>query len=473
MAAFRAAGKMADRVPAQCRTKMEPGDVLFFAVSAAGSAAECARDNCGLLLLFVALALFSYAVYKSFLRPPIYVTEMTEVGFDHIPRGVDRALHITRAQSSKQLGKKLPPPYPNGWFVVAESRDLKVGKVVPVDALGLNLCVYRGEDGLARCVDAYCPHLGANLAIGGTVCGSCIECPFHQWRFGADGVCVSIPGVDADVPTGFCPSRSAQRYSSNFETFALVSVSATVPKGISIKTWRTMEVDGAVWIWYDAEGREPLWSVPEAAELKKWGFRGRNEFLVNAHIQEIPENGADIAHLNAIHSTSLLTDIGDKFPFLHNIIGRHIWSAEWSKGEEDHIATVDIVHKYVIMKFNTFTMKVTVMQIGPSHVRLRFNSPLGPILVSQSVTPLSALLQKVVNRIYSPTLNAPLGAWMVLGEAYQLKRDVAIWNSKRYVHSPTYVKTDRTIRAFRSWFMQFYSEKSIPLRQAMQNPLDW
>lgn len=42
--------------------------------------------------------------------------------------------------------------------------------------------------------DAYCPHLGANLGVGGIVKGDCIECPFHQWSFRAsDGECTNIP----------------------------------------------------------------------------------------------------------------------------------------------------------------------------------------------------------------------------------------------------------------------------------------
>nr|XP_032528311.1 cholesterol 7-desaturase-like [Danaus plexippus plexippus] len=102
-----------------------------------------------------------------------------------------------------------------------------------------------------------------------------------------------------------------------------------------------------------------------------------------------------------------------------------------------------------------------------------FTSPLGPMVVLQSVTPLGPLLQRVIHRVYTPTLNAPLGAALVVLEAYQFQRDVAIWNSKRYVNSPTYVKSDKTIRAFRTWFSQFYSKNSIPLRDAMQNPLDW
>ncbi len=48
--------------------------------------------------------------------------------------------------------------------------------------------------GQVSIVDAYCPHLGANLGVGGRVIGNCIECPFHGWQFdGETGKCTSIP----------------------------------------------------------------------------------------------------------------------------------------------------------------------------------------------------------------------------------------------------------------------------------------
>lgn len=60
--------------------------------------------------------------------------------------------------------------------------------------LGEQVAVFRAENGKAHVVDAYCPHLGANLAVGGRVLGNCIECPFHGWQFqGSDGKCVKIP----------------------------------------------------------------------------------------------------------------------------------------------------------------------------------------------------------------------------------------------------------------------------------------
>ncbi len=67
---------------------------------------------------------------------------------------------------------------------------------------GQELAVYRGDDGKAYIVDAYCPHLGANLGVGGQVKGNCIECPFHAWTFrGSDGKCVDIPYTEKGICT--------------------------------------------------------------------------------------------------------------------------------------------------------------------------------------------------------------------------------------------------------------------------------
>lgn len=92
-------------------------------------------------------------------------------------------------------GQKVPPPFPNGWFVVAESREIVSGSAKSVDCLGENFVVFRSsKDDEIFVLDAFCPHMGANLGVGGIVRGNCIECPFHQWRFsGQDGKLIEIP----------------------------------------------------------------------------------------------------------------------------------------------------------------------------------------------------------------------------------------------------------------------------------------
>ena len=39
--------------------------------------------------------------------------------------------------------------------------------------------VFRGDDKKACTLDASCPHLGANLGVGGVVKDNCVVCPFH------------------------------------------------------------------------------------------------------------------------------------------------------------------------------------------------------------------------------------------------------------------------------------------------------
>lgn len=83
----------------------------------------------------------------------------------------------------KKMGKTLPP-HPNGWFIMCRSAELAKGQVKEIHYWGQNIALFRGQDGIAYALEAYCAHLGANLAIGGTIkYGNCIQCPFHGWTY--------------------------------------------------------------------------------------------------------------------------------------------------------------------------------------------------------------------------------------------------------------------------------------------------
>ena len=100
-----------------------------------------------------------------------------------------------------------PPPYPEGWYKLADSADVARGDVRYLQCLGERLVLFRSDvsDELGV-LDANCPHQGANLA-GGTVKNVCLECPFHRWTFRADGVV-------ADVP--YCSTRTAALRTPNW-----------------------------------------------------------------------------------------------------------------------------------------------------------------------------------------------------------------------------------------------------------------
>ena len=77
--------------------------------------------------------------------------------------------------------------------MVAYSEDIPSGEVKGLEYFGTKFIGYRGEDGQVQVHAAYCPHLGADISVGGKVVGNCVRCPFHHWQFGPDGQCTEVP----------------------------------------------------------------------------------------------------------------------------------------------------------------------------------------------------------------------------------------------------------------------------------------
>jgi len=89
--------------------------------------------------------------------------------------------------------------YEQNWYAVAMSDEVTVGKAIGADYLDGRVVVWRGEDGVARVMSAWCAHLGTDLSIGDVV-GNEIRCAFHHWHYGDDGVCTRIPAGDKIPP---------------------------------------------------------------------------------------------------------------------------------------------------------------------------------------------------------------------------------------------------------------------------------
>ena len=88
------------------------------------------------------------------------------------------------------------------WYFALPSAALAAGRLVPRDLLGEPVVFGRGRDGAAFALRDICPHRGIPLSDG-RMTGGEVECCYHGWRFGADGVCTAIPslveGQDLDV----------------------------------------------------------------------------------------------------------------------------------------------------------------------------------------------------------------------------------------------------------------------------------
>ena len=59
--------------------------------------------------------------------------------------------------------------FPRGWFAVAWAGELGSDEPMSLNYFDKHMVLWRDAGGVARCIDAYCPHLGAHLGIGGKV----------------------------------------------------------------------------------------------------------------------------------------------------------------------------------------------------------------------------------------------------------------------------------------------------------------
>jgi phenylpropionate dioxygenase-like ring-hydroxylating dioxygenase large terminal subunit len=114
-----------------------------------------------------------------------------------------------------------------------------------VEVCGEILVVARLGDGVAVLPDV-CPHRNAPLSEGKVVDGH-LECPYHGWRFGADGGCRFIPALGPDATV---PPRAHLVAPLVREAYGMVLVCLepgdTEPPLLEVPEWG---VDGIVPVW--------------------------------------------------------------------------------------------------------------------------------------------------------------------------------------------------------------------------------
>eukprot|EP01036_Dinobryon_divergens_P023117 gene23117-31434_t len=112
----------------------------------------------------------------------------------------------------QRRSRTYPGHISNTWYHICDSSELPtlssgegLSRVKQVRMLGQVFALWRTSDGKPICMDAFCIHLGANIAghVDGTGAAiitrhngvDCVECPFHKWKFAADGSVKDIPYI--------------------------------------------------------------------------------------------------------------------------------------------------------------------------------------------------------------------------------------------------------------------------------------
>lgn len=303
-------------------------------------------------------------------------------------------------------------PIPNGWFAVAWSRDLEAGQVVKLRCFDRDLVLYRTRDGRPVLLDAYCPHLGAHLGVGGRVFGKTLRCPFHGWRFDESGRCVEIP---------HCKS---------------------IPPLARVKSWDVVERNAMIYAWRHAEEKPADWEVPTIDVIGNpdWTAPRLVDIDVAVPMQELAENNFDPVHFEFVHGTPAPPP--SDYEYAEN--GRFVR------------AVSKMTRETPVGTFDTRLIRET-FGLGLSTVVSEGIPGVGTMLFV-SVTPIDATHSKM-RWLLTVTKNIAddFGEEFMTGIVNGVMMDVPIWENKIHRDRPVLCETDKEIAEFRRWTRQFYS----------------
>jgi len=312
--------------------------------------------------------------------------------------------------------KRHPLPFPDGWFAVGFSDDLKPGTLHTVPFMDEEVVLYRTRSGIARIIEPYCPHLGAHLGYGSKVDGEHLICPFHGLRYGIDGYC-SKQGAGAPL------------------------------QHIRLNTRETRELNGLLYVWHDSKGRPPAWELPLFDLVD---YSPPRESLINirgGHIQDCVEGAVDLAHMSWLHG---LADPVLSPPHFDQHRMEIDLTAVWhGLPFIMHLDIYGLGYVHLISKLPSLGVSITTL-LTSTPVR----SQEWIIRHAQRLQiPLFVRFPSLLQRV----LYAPLTWYIDYWLKSQLKRDAKIWHHRRYKKQPCLTSEDGPIMRYRQWTTQFYS----------------
>jgi len=446
------------------------------------------------------------------------------------------------------IGRTIPN-YPNGWFRIMASKDIKKNEVKYVNLHGENMAVFRGDDNIVYALDAYCSHLGANLGINGTVVHDrCIQCPFHAWIFdGKTGNCVIGKDYKQKEATVYeyvfneedefvqkkdsgedfkCENEIKNNSNSisfknkkpkitigNSENEETCNLKQKSKQNIKIRKFPVIERSESVFVWFNATDMLKFKETNENEEItdfpyeplditffqKKSEYRGTSLNKINAHVQDIAENGGDLMHFIYVHN--------ELIPY----IIKCFWDAKWIsaadpqlksklalKGNETFNKTrMDLIDRFITEKnknyigvialensiqitgvpkqFNFFSL--TGFQVGPGLVYLFLTTPFFNVCLMQYIETKDKYTQWLYHDIYaSRYLPYWFSAILLRMEASQVLNDGVIWDNKKFAFNPTLNlgnPADKTLFDWRTWYTQFYKDCRKYEEKKRKENLDW
>ncbi|MFI5966424.1 Rieske 2Fe-2S domain-containing protein [Streptomyces asoensis] len=172
----------------------------------------------------------------------------------------------------------------NTWYVAAWSVEVTANPVRRV-ICKQPIVLYRTPDSAPVALADRCAHRAYPLSTGRTV-GDSIECGYHGFAYGPDGVCTRVPAQPA------------------------------IPARARVRSYPVVEKDGWIWVWTGDAELADVTMVPDTHWMNDPAWATvTHTMLFECRHDLIHDNLLDLTHESFLHKTT----VGDDYIYEHGI----------------------------------------------------------------------------------------------------------------------------------------------------------
>jgi phenylpropionate dioxygenase-like ring-hydroxylating dioxygenase large terminal subunit len=270
-----------------------------------------------------------------------------------------------------------------------------------------------------------------------------LRCPFHGWEYeGGSGRCVHIPTGDP------------------------------IPPRAQLRSWHVREVSGMVLVWYHDQGAPPSWTIDPLPNFEgSWSSWLEDAWTINATIQDVSENDADVSHSPILHPFT------SERPVVEMDVKGAVFT--WNIRMKANLSILGIPLDVQVP--GGITSLISSRRYGLAIGWITQESPLwgGLTMRTQTLattTPVDerTVVLRMLHRVHKTPLR-PL-TQLILRQYSRLfhetvEQDIRIWAHKVYLTRPVASRTDWSVLQFRRWSRQFYSAPPLALVEEAEERL--
>lgn len=317
--------------------------------------------------------------------------------------------------------REMVPLVTNTWIFIDFDHRVKKGSKKLIKIMHRDLVLWRTQSGTIGLLDAYCPHMGADLSYG-TVRGEVLECNFHKKCF---------------TPTGKCQKGPAANY---------------YPIQLS---------NNMIFAWFGTQ--DPTWEMPDFLSgshekpESKWKIFRTVRLNYDFHPRSIGENSVDVVHFKTFHKICItykpveILEITDhSFTSKITLIGNPL-----VKHETD---VIELIIETIGACTVVVNASVQHKDQRTSYKFIYFGTPLQKD--NTNFVMMMAIEPKLGASVWNKITTYLFARFAFFVQIWEFRRESKKVFMPKSNFQPNFAPSEEALKSFYDWYSRFYSAKT-------------